>query len=43
MWAEANSAFSRHEPPQIQDTFLPIAHGAAKEDLDVRNEFSPHL
>ena len=39
-WAEANSAFSlAMNLTQIQDTFLPTAHGAAKEDLDVRNEF----
>ena len=39
-WAEANSAFSLAMTlTQIQDTFLPAGHGAAKEDLDVRNEF----
>ena len=39
-WAEANSAFSvAMKLTQIQDTFLPVAHGAGKEDLDVRNEF----
>ena len=39
-WAEANSAFSvAMSLPQIQDTFLPTTHVAAKGDLDVRNEF----
>ena len=39
-WTEANSAFSSAmDLTQIQDTFLPTAHGASKEDLDVRNEF----
>ena len=39
-WAEANSAFSvAMNLPQIQDTFLPTTHVAAKGDLDVRNEF----
>ncbi|MBL21248.1 MAG: hypothetical protein CMJ37_00135 [Phycisphaerae bacterium] len=39
-WAEANATFSGAiNLTQIQDTFLPTAHGAGKEDLDVRNEF----
>ena len=39
-WTEANTAFSAAmKLTQIRDTFLPTAHGAAKEDLDVRNEF----
>ena len=39
-WAEANTAFSNAmKLSQIQGTFLPTAHGAGKEDLDVRNEF----
>ena len=39
-WTEANTAFSAAmKLTQIRNTFLPTAHGAAKEDLDVRNEF----
>ena len=39
-WTEANAAFlTAMSLTQIQDTFLPAAHGAGKEDLDVRNEF----
>ena len=39
-WAEANTAFSAAmKMTQIQASFLPDAHGAGKEDLEVRNEF----
>lgn len=40
IWTEANTAFSAAmNLTQIQNCFLPIAHRARKDDLEVRNEY----
>lgn len=39
-WAQANEAFSEAmQLEQIQQWFVPQAHGSTKDDLEVRNEF----